>query len=62
MNRYQSYFRKLNVFFSGKQQDVATTDQKNFFIGQTQKYVGLPSSGSVFSSTPGPIGKRDSSF
>ena len=32
MDSYQSYFRKLNVFFSGKQQRSSRTDQKKFII------------------------------
>ena len=28
MDRFQSYFRKLDNFFSGKQQAVVKTDQK----------------------------------
>ena len=28
MDRYQSYFRKLDNFFSGKQQDAVKTDLK----------------------------------
>ena len=28
MERYQSYFRKLDIFFSGKEQGAVRTDQK----------------------------------
>ena len=34
MDRYQSYFRKLNSFLSGKQQAAVKTDQKNLFSSQ----------------------------
>ena len=32
MDRYQSYFRKLDNFLSGKQQAAVKTDQKIYFL------------------------------
>ena len=32
MGRYGSYFRKLDIFFSGKQQGAVRTDQKMYSI------------------------------
>ena len=32
MDRYQGYFRKLDNFFSGKQQGAVRTDQKNYYL------------------------------
>ena len=32
MDSYQSYFRKLDIFFSGKQQGAIRTDQKMYCL------------------------------
>ena len=32
MGIYQSYFRKLDIFFTGKQQGAVTTEQKNYSL------------------------------